>query len=251
VISASLIISFFVLEIALLARATRGGFLSKFPLFYSYIAYMLISGAIATGLYLWAPASYPSGAWFRLVFGLVVEFAVLAEVSDHIFRPYPAIHLLGRLLIVSLCIAFFSLYIFPSLAEARSSDYTILNLLKTTSLAKAAIIIALLAAARSYRLPLGLNISGMMLGFSIYLAVNVANFALAEHYGPALYGKTFSVVGPLSYTLALLVWTASLWRWEPAFPVVRQIPAGNQRDGEPLSCELGRFNTALTRILRR
>jgi len=251
VVSTSLIISFFALELALIWRATRGRFLSRFPLFYSYISYMLISGVIVTGLYLWAPASYPSGAWFRLVLSLVVEFAVVVEISDHIFNPYPAIRLLGRVLIISLCATFFILYIFPSLAEARPTSHTILDLVKRASLTKAVIIIALLGAARSYRLALGLNISGMMLGFSAYLAVNVANFALAEHYGPALYSRTFSIVGPLSYTLALLIWTVRLWRYEPVLLVRRTVPGDAEPVSEPLIDQLERFNTELATLLRR
>lgn len=249
--SAALIVSFFLLGLIILVRAAAGEYLSRFPLFYSYVVYMLLSGAAVTAFYFWSPGHYPSVYWFRILLSVFVEFAVLVEISDHIFNPYPAIGVLGRFLTLLLCAAFFFLYILPALIQAQPSSLIVLDLGKRTSLTKAVIIVVLLGTARRFRLPLGTNVSGIMLGFSVYLATNVANFALAEEYGRELYERTFSILLPLSYTLGMLVWTIALWSYEPVVRTTRASWDGAERSSEPLSCQLGRFNTTLMKLLRK
>jgi hypothetical protein len=131
------------------------------------------------------PQYYATVFWFYFLVSLLAEFAVLVEISDRIFNPYPAVRKLGRFATFCICLTFLALYVLPTLVEPQSSALAILDLVKRTSLTKAVIILALLAAAYHYRLPLGKNISGMMLGFSLYLAVNVVNFALARRMGRA------------------------------------------------------------------
>jgi len=250
-LSTVLTISLFLLGAILLVRALQGKYLFNFAIFYSYIVYMVLSGALVTGLYLARSAHYPGAWWFRYLLGLLVEFAVVVEISDHLFSPYPAIRKLGRVLVAGICITFFLLYVLPSLMEVRPASVTILDLAKRASVTKAAAIIILIAAARHYQFRLGKNIAGMMLGFSLYLAVNVANFAVAETYGRALYARAFAIVGPLSYALCLLVWTVSLWRYEPVRQTNRELPETAEKVSEPLAVQLGRLDTALTRLFRR
>lgn len=180
---------------------------------------------------------------------MVVEFAVLIEASDHIFKPYPSIRLFGRFLICCISAVFFFVYIMPPLMRQGSSSVMMLELVKRGSLTKGVIILALLAAVRYFRLPLGRNVSGILLGSALYLATNMANAALAEYFGYGLYYRTFAVVLPLGYTLSLAVWTIALWRYEPALQVVRRTPGRPEEYPESLNYLFVRFNSALTRPL--
>jgi hypothetical protein len=249
--STALTVFFFLLGAILVIRAVQGKYLFRFPIFYSYIVYMVVSGAIVTGLYLAGSAHYAVAWWFRYLLSLLVEFAVVVEISDHLFSPYPAIRQLGRVLVAGICVMFFFLYVLPSLLEVRPASVTILDLAKRTSVTKAAAIIILIAAARYYDLRLGKNIAGMLVGFSFYQAVNVANFALAEAYGRQFYAQTLSTVLRLSHTLCLLVWTVSLWRYEPVLQTDRELPETAEKVSEPLAVQLGRLDTALTRLFRK
>jgi hypothetical protein len=230
----------------------RGRFLSHFPLFYSYLGFVFCGSAASYYLYrrIW-PEHYAAFYWVYFLITLLAEFAVLVEASDHIFKPYPPICRLARFLTLCVCATFFLIYIVPSFMERRPSSAAMLDLVKRVSLTKAVIILMLLVAARYYRLPLGENISGMLLGFSLYLATNIANFTLAEKYGRALYFGTFVVVLPLSYTLSLLVWTIALWRYEPALTKGRATHAGGEGSSRSMTYQLGRFNTTLAKLLRK
>jgi hypothetical protein len=239
------------LEATLILRARQGRFLSAFPLFYSYIAFIFLGTPFVLLIYWVWPEHHASAFWFRFMITLVAEFAVLMEISDHVFAPYAAVRQLGRFLTIAICALFFVFYILPPLLESRPSDVAIMELVKRSSLTKGLIIIVLLAAARYSRLPVGRNVAGIMLGFAIYLGINAANFALLEKYGAELYDPTFGVVGPLSFTLGALVWTVTMWRYEPALAKARKPLEASGEFAQPLSYQLWRFNTTLMRFLRK
>jgi hypothetical protein len=88
-----------------------------------------------------------------------------------------------------------------------------------------------------------------MLGFSIYIGVNVANFACVERFGNE-YASILWVMSPLAYLLCLLVWTAALWEFAP-MPRKDSIAQAAGADSETLAVELARFNHALSRFLHK
>jgi hypothetical protein len=251
VIAQLAIILSYPIGLTIILRAIQGGVLSRFWLFYSYLTYILLTGVLTLGAYYWAPGSYASVYWFVFLTTVIAEFAVLVQVGDCIFDPYPAIRQIGRFLTVSVGVMFAALYIGPSLLEPRPRSLAILNLVLRSSVTKAAIVIALLVVARYFRIPLGKNVAGIMTGFSIYLALNTVSFALEEAYGRSHYGPTFVTLGPLTQTLTFLVWAVALWDPQPDLLSHREVPRDHERTPEPLSRQLGRFNTTLTRLFRR
>jgi hypothetical protein len=250
IFSLAVAISGIALLVLLLWRAARGKHIICFPLFYSYIGYVLCWAiVIFIASQFFSPLQWT--IWWRyFLVSLLAEFAVLVEISDQIFNPFPAIRRLGRVLTIFVCVVF-SVFIFPPLFRPGSPAQALLSLGETTSITKAAIICLLLATARYYRLPLGRNVSGMLLGFSVYVGICVANFALAEKFGRALYATTFGLVGALSYTLCLVVWTVALWRYEPVVPVPAAGRVGEHSTLESLTHQLERFNSTLGSLLRK
>ena len=241
-----------ILEAVIIVRAARGRFLSEFSLFYSYLAYVF-TGSVTCYYVIrrfW-PQYYANFYWFYFVVALLAEFAILTEISDHIFKPYPTIRRFGRLLAITISAGFFFLYIFPALTEHKPSSAAFLDFAKRASITKAFIIVALLAVVRNYRLPLGRYTSGMLLGFAIYLGVSVANFAAAGQFGKALYADVLGLLFPLSYTVCLLVWTVTLWHYEPALPESQAISLSRENSLARLGIELQRFNAVLTRLFER
>jgi hypothetical protein len=241
-----------ILEALILFRALRGKFASRFPFFYSYVGYIFLGSAILFYVVrnVW-PRSYSDAFWFYFLISLLAEFAVLIEISDHIFKPYRALRDLGRMLTIGVSLLFFGLFILPGFQGSAGSGLLITELVKRSSLTKAVIIVGLLAGARYFHVTMTRNVSGMMAGFGVYLATNVVNFELLASLGSARYSRIFSVVGPLSYSLALLVWTIALWRYEPAVPPLRRMQTEEVAASEPLAGQLARLDTSLSRLLRK
>jgi len=239
----------YVFGFAALARAAQRNYVSEFSFFFSYLIYFLMSGAALLLILAFFPTYFPTLFWIRFFTLVTAEFALLLEIGDHIFRDYPAIRQLGRTLTYGIGIGFSIVYIFPPLLGSHPTDVMILGLIKRSALTKGVILLCLLGAGRRYKVPLDRATSGIALGLAVYLAIFTANFALDEHFGHAVYGRVFSIIGPFAQTLTVLIWTVSLWNYRPAL-------AGPPtfRDGRPLG-DLGqrleRFNTMLTGLLRR
>jgi len=250
VFSLTIAVLSFALELHLLVRARHEQTVGRFPLFYSYIAFTLLWSVPSVIIYYATPRYYASWFWFCFLVTLLAEFAVLQEASDHIFDPFPSIRRLGRLITVSVGSAFLLLYILPALMRRGSSITAIFDLTKRTSVTKAIMIVVLLAAARLYRLPLGRNVAGLLLGFAAFQAINVANVSLVTRFVWS-YAEIFAVVGPLSYVLALTIWNVALWRYEPVVPAPGELRGRVKGTAGTSGEQIARYDTELMRLFRR
>jgi hypothetical protein len=239
------------LEITILGRAARRRALNQYPLFYSYVAYVL-SGTVVCTLVLWLqPDRYATVYWFYYLVMMLVEFAVLIELSDRIFQPHYAIRQMARYLTLGICVTFALFYVLPSLLVQRPADLKLLDLGKESALTKAVIISGLLAGARFYRAPLGRYVSGIILGFAIYFSVSIANFAAAGEFGRTLYTQLLTWLNSVSYAVCLLVWTISLWPDQPATVPGSRLKGGPVVPSASLGEEIRKMNTSLSRLLRK
>ena len=242
-------LSTLVIEAVLLWRAAQSRLLARFPLFYSYLVYVFVVTVVGLSVYWVRPSAHASVYWFCFVLSIIVEFAVLVEVSDHIFQPYPAIRDLGRSLTLLISLAFGAAYILPTLFRAHGMRMALLDFALRTSLTKAVILLVIFGAAHHFDLRMGRNVAGLLLGFAIYLGVNVANFACVERFGN-VYAGVLWFMSPAAYTLCLLVWTGALWEFAP-MPRKASLAPATGEDSEELAVELARFNNTLSRFLNR
>jgi hypothetical protein len=123
----------------------------------------------------------------------------------------------------------------------------LLGLALRASVTKVIVLAALFLAARHYRSNLGKHVTGLMLGFSIYLGVNVPNLAASMAYDPAVYRRFLWIVSPIAFTLCLLVWTIALWDFVPS-PSRSIVSPG---DSQAMALELARFNNELSKFLEK
>lgn len=238
------------LHVLLLWRASRCGLLARFPFFYSYIVYDLCFTSVAYALYWIRPSLYPSAYWLYFLLSILVEFAVLVEISDHIFQPFLAIRSLGRGLTILILATFALVYILPAILQPPGPSSVLLNFALRASVTKALILAVLLFATSHFGLKLGRNVAGLILGFSIFLGINVANFAAAESFGKALYARILWVMSPIAFTLCLLVWTVALWEFAP-MPGKESMPTAGNGESETLALEFARFNDTLSKFLHK
>lgn len=231
-------------------RGARTRLFRTFPLFYSYIVYSFCA-CLALYLTYWlAPRLYPSVYWIYYLISLLAEFAILVEISDQIFRPLPVIRNLGRALSVPIAAAFGLFYILPGILGPTGRSRAISDFLLRTSVAKAVILVVLFYAARHFNSQLGRNLGGLMLGFSIYVALNVAMMGSARAFASAQFAHIFWFIEPLSSLLCLLVWTISLWEISPV-PNMSTTSRGTGMDPGALALELTRFNSELSKIMHK
>jgi hypothetical protein len=238
----------FLLLSTILIRGIMGKCFKLFPLFYSYMIYVFCGTIVMYMVYWLDRQAYASAFWLYFLITILVEFSVLIEISDHAFRSLPVMRNLGRGLTIVISAAFMLIYILPVILWSSGRRPALFGFALRASVAKAFVLAVLFIAARHYRSELGKNVAGLMLGLSVYLGVNIANLASAKAFAPAVYGRIFWVMVPLSFTLGLLVWTTALWEYAPLPGIVSPV-AG--RDSEAVALELTRFNGELSKFLHK
>ncbi len=181
---------------------------------------------------------------------ILVEFAVLVEISDQIFRPFPAVRNLGRALTIAISIALGLAYILPAILGSTHRRPALLDFALRASVTKAIILVVLFYMARHYGSALGRNVAGLMIGFAVYLAMDIATNAVGRAFDPGLSAKVLWVMPPLASMLCVLVWTISLWELAP-IPSVYATSTSTGRDAEAVALELTRFNSELSKFLHK
>jgi hypothetical protein len=238
-----------VLLAVLLWQTGRSGRMAHLPFLYTYLMYVLLGTALGFVVYWVWPTEHASFYWLYFVLSILVEFVVLLEISDHIFQPFPAIRNLGRFLTILLSAALGLTYILPEIVSSSGMRPALFDFALRASLTKAVVLLALFFASRHFKLKLGKNVAGLMLGFSIYIGVNIANFACVEKFGD-VYASVLWFMSPMAYTLCLLVWTGALWEFAP-IPRKASLAPATGEGSEDLAFELARFNNALSRFLNK
>lgn len=234
----------------LILRGARSKVFRLFPLFYSYVIFTFC-GTLGMYLTYWlAPQGYPSAYWIYYLVTILAEFMVLVEISDQIFQSFPAIRHLGRALTILISASFGIAYILPTVVWSVDRSLALLSFALRASITKAIILAVLFYVARHYGSPLGKNVAGLMLGFSIYLAMHIAILASAEAFGSALFAQVFWIMLPLAFVLCELVWTISLWDLAPV-PNLRAISPVAGRGSEAVALELTRINGELSKFLHK
>jgi hypothetical protein len=233
-----------------LFRAISSKSLKQFPLFFSYVTYVFCGSILLYGVHWLDPLAYPPLYWLYFLVSILVEFSVLVEISDHIFKNLPALRHLGRAITIVISAVLALFYILPVILWSLDRPPALLGFALRASVTKVIVLAVLFLVARHYRLELGKNVAGLMLGFSIYLGVNVANLAASVAYGFTLYNKVLWIMSPMAFTLCLLVWTIALWNLvpEPNGSIVS--PVGG-RDSKVMALELARFNNVLSKLIEK
>jgi hypothetical protein len=234
----------------LLFRGIANKSWKQFPIFYSYIGYTFCWSILMYGVYWLDQPAYPTIYWFTFLINILVEFSVLVEISDHIFRNLAALRYLGRAITIAISAVLAVTYILPSIIHPPSGPSVLLAFNLRVSVTKVIVLAVLFLAARRYRSKPERSVVGLMLGFSIYLGISIAYYAASVTYGDALYRKVLWIMTPLAFTLCLLVWIASLWDSAPA-PTSSMVLPATGREPQAMALELARFNNELSKFTEK
>jgi hypothetical protein len=234
-------------EGVLILRGAGSRLFRLFPLFYTYIIYSFCGTLIMYVIHWRFPLVYPSAYWPWYLVSILAEFAILVEISDHIFRPFPAIRNLGRALTILVSVVLGLAYVLPTIVGHTGRSRAISSFLLRTFATKAIILVVLFYFAHLYEIQLAKNVGGLMLGFSIYVAINVTMMGSIQAFGSALFARVIWFTEPLAFALCELVWIISLWELAP----MRSVPviSAEGSDSGAVSVGLTRFNSELSKIL--
>lgn len=225
------------LEIVLLARGLYNRLAYRFPIFYSYIAFVLLQDITRFCTFHWKYDLYKPVYWVTEFMGLAVGSLIVFEIYKVSLAVFPGAARMAR----NALTAVFLIALVKGLLDASagwlpaSAAVEIELALRTV---QAIAILALMALFLLYSIPFGRNLRGILLGYGLFVGERVIclTFVSLETHNFWFYAYSASYIGALS------LWIGYLWSYQPN----PQPTAG----GKNLDDEYQRIATATQRWLQ-
>ena len=240
------------LEGLLLVRAARAQLFRKFPLFYSYIAWVLATDLLSAPIYIYRPAFYGPFYWATEFFMAAISYGVLMEIYNRSLTNYAGVARFFRVLLLVMFLviaAKVSVGLFGNsqLSFARA----VAELENYLRQLQAVLLSCLLLLFIYYKIPVGRNLRGLVLGYSLFIGADVITLTFAFHPATGL-APLMQKAEPLFYAASLIIWTLALWVPRPE--IATGASCGIEQDYEHLAQEtrmmLVRARTNLARAAR-
>jgi hypothetical protein len=199
------------LNLIILGRGVVTRLYVRFPIFYIY------SGAVFASS-VWGLLAYRSGQtpyfyvfWSWQIISIVLGYGVVLEITHLAFKNYPGAEKFARYLGF---LAFGAIFLVAGIAAKLDKIPDFQNHLdgfeRDLRVVQAIFLFIVAVVVLHYGIELGKNLSGLAIGFGIYIAAAIVNMALSVEFGVRYYA-VFSEAQSVAYLLTLGVWTVALW----------------------------------------
>ena len=201
------------LEILIIGRSLRGDYFKRYPIFYSYISFILLQSAARFTVYHLKPDWYPSIYWFTEFVAIIAGCSVVFEFCRLGLKNYPGVAKMARAGLIAAFLFTFSKVLFTAAQGAEGWTPALTFLLERdirfVQIAATAILVAIVLL---YRIPMSRNLKGIILGYGFYLGTVVTNLTFLGVFGERIQSAA-SRIQASSYMVTLLIWTATLWSY--------------------------------------
>jgi hypothetical protein len=240
------------LEVVILFRAALTGLLKRYPLFFTYLGCVLLKEIIGLLTSALAPKLYEPLYWPADLATILASYAVMIEIFRWSTRHKPGIRRLTQralLTVFAVTVGYaasnFVRGKFSSLARA------VVALGRDLRYIEAGVLLLMLWLLLRYRIQLGRNVQGLLIGYSFWVGINVVNLAFwfvpGNEFSNLLRGLL-----PATYVLTLGVWCVTLWSAyaEPLRPAETKIERDYERLAAKTQAVLTRTSGSVARIIR-
>jgi hypothetical protein len=202
------------LELVLLVRGVQQGLLRRYPIFYSYLAFVVLTDILLFAIRPERP-SYLYVYWTTEFLGLLVGCLVFLELYRVALAPYPGTARLARASLVVLFLVAITRTVIKTLNVPQwwtnATPAQVEGLLRVCQLLA---ILGLTVLCLFYSIPFGKNLRGILLGYGFYVSWSVVCLALVAA-GVAKADSLWSYTFSSSYVISVVVWTVHLWSYQP------------------------------------
>ena len=197
------------LEVVLLVAGLRSRLAYRFPVFYSYIGFVLLQDLVRFFVYRWNLEIYKSVYWATEFAGLALGSLVVFEICKVSLAAYPGTARMAR---NALALVFLTAVAkgFPTSAGWQLTS-TALEIERALRTVQAAAILALVVLFLVYSIPFGRNLRGIMLGYGLFSGKRVICLAFVSQQNHDFWFYAYSA----SYIAALGLWLGHLWSYQP------------------------------------
>jgi len=217
----------------------------EFPLFFSYLAFHIIEGAVSVlvyyrfGRYSWP---YLYEWWAAQGIGIGLRFGVIWEIFSHVFRPYEGLRHAGALAFRWAIVLLLVAAIVAAVAgPAHEPDFAgnlalkgAVVLERSLDVVQCGLLVLLFLFASYFALTWRNYVFGIALGFGVMASVELLAAALATQF-LSVSDAVLNSLPRIAYAVATIIWVIYLARPEPSRPNLTALP---QHDLEKWNQEL-------------
>jgi hypothetical protein len=212
------------LEFTILVQSVRTRSISRYPVFFTYLAFVMAAEVSRFIVHQRVPAMYAIWWWSTEFVLVLLGYWVIMDILEKVLAPYPGTRKFARTTGLLVLATVVSLTTFEWIAEKHSSlALTSVEVERNLRSAEAVLLCVLLLTIAYYGISISKNLRGILLGYGMYVALDVIVHATMSFMGYS-FQSLFSFIRNYSYLLALLVWTFTLWSSSPLY-----LPAGPAR----------------------
>ena len=241
-----------VVQALLLIRAARGRYLTKYPVFYTYLAYVLVESLFRLYFFYFRFDLYPTAYWSSQFVSVSIGYCVVWEIFRQALARYPGAARLARVCLVMILLPVLTEGALNTIAGTMNwqAKYAA-DLEEYFRVVQAALLVAIAGMVAYYAIPLGRNVKGMLMGYGSFIGLSIVFLALHKYFGNRVQ-PIFQHSSWISYSPALIVWCATLWSYHPNPVPVRfsDMDDDYQHRSEETSRLLGATRSSLGPLVR-
>ena len=202
------------LEVLVLIRGFRGKLVSRYPVFYTFIAFVLFQGLLRFLAYYWRPQLYRDVYWTTEFLAVMVGCAVVFEIYRIGLSSYPGTARMARNALAFV----FALALTKALVDVASDprwwlEATARDVEGAVRAVQALSVIALVALFLFYAIPFGRNLRGILLGYGFFIFLSLLSLTFASSVVNKTAHDVWSYAHSGSWVMALSLWVAHLWSY--------------------------------------
>ena len=236
------------LEMVLLVRGLQNRLAYRLPVFYSYVAFVVLLELVRLSTFQWNFDLYKRVYWTTEFLGLPIGSLVVFEIYKVSLAAYPGAARMARnALAVVFVIALVKGLLDVATARAGWQPSSAApEIERVLRIVQAAAILALVALFLLYSIPFGRNLRGILLGYGLFVGMRVICLAFVslEKHNFWFYAYSASYIGALS------LWLGHLWSYQPS-PQPRSNRPDLDDEYRKISAETQRWLEAMRGYLRK
>lgn len=216
----------------------------RFPLFVSYSTATLVATSVLYAMLLARLPFriYSSAYWLFEAIGLFLGLAVVWEIFDSLFSPYPALRKLGLqvlrgavlLLVVLGCVVAYK----QPMGEHSRIQAALMVVEQAGRILEVGLLLSLFSFASAFGLHWRQYIFGIALGLGIFVTVELVAVTMRVQFGTAA-NSIFNIIRTISFNTSMFIWIAYLLA-----PELATSPAE-----VPKSSQLEQWNKAIMELI--
>jgi hypothetical protein len=239
------------LELVILFRFLKCRLFAHYPFFFAYMAIVCFFSAALTPVYQYHRGLYPQFYWLSEFLSLLAGFAVLFEIVQKSFQRYPGARKFATTVLVMMFAILCGYFVFRLLPSSPTVYKGFSGLEKDFRTVQALTLCGVLIVISYYRIDVGRNLLGIMVGLGFYVGSIILSNELRSHIGPA-FDAEWKAIQPYTYLASLLIWTFALWSYAPAAApeIPPEIDDGYEAFARQTQHALGTMKAAVSKVDR-